>query len=73
MPSKEIRYICNVCGKRHKSNEDAVECENGHYVPVGTPRPKYDCVHDKKSLYPESITVELKNKNGDTKTITYKR
>lgn len=73
MARKEVSFYCEICGKRFSRIEVAEDCENSHYKVEEITKVKYDSFEDKKSLYPLSLTVKLKDSKGNEKTVNYVR
>lgn len=65
-------YYCEKCGKQHTDKLHAEACESLHYDAKKITKVNYDSYNDKKSKYPESITVKLSN-GVDEKIVTYYR
>lgn len=71
MAKQEIKYVCDICGKKHTTLPFAEECESTHFVPTSFKDFSYDL--SDKERYPLDITVRLKNKKGQEKIIIYYR
>ena len=72
MAIKEVKYVCEFCRKKFIKETEANNCEKEHYEPIEMTKVYYDFTKQ-SSRYPDTINVKLKNKNGNEKTITYKR
>jgi hypothetical protein len=72
MAKKIVNYECEICGRKWAYECGADECEKSHFVPQKISSVKYD-VTERKSEYPKSINVVLKNANGKEETVEFFR
>jgi len=63
MPRKEIKYYCNICGKVHMIENEAIECEKSHLIPIKVKQLDYDMVNI-ENRYPTSVLVDFDNGNS---------
>lgn len=72
MAKQYIQYECEICERKYQNEEEAIACEDNHFIPKDVVNFSYDNATT-QPYCPLRIFLKVQNKKGATRIVEYRK